>query len=114
MAKRKDTTIDFGKVLSAADIASLKAWVKAVWSEVAEEGFSLIPSGDGGASILSTTITKVGECYFCDESLTDDNFCHGCKHYICEGCDLAGFEVVKFGTHHKPDDHSWCPNCDRS
>lgn len=26
-------------------------------------------------------------CYFCSQEVTDDNYCHGCGHYVCTPCD---------------------------
>jgi hypothetical protein len=33
--------------------------------------------------------TKEGwkyRCYFCEKKVTDDDWCFGCHHFICEDC----------------------------
>lgn len=34
-------------------------------------------------------------CYFCGKEVTEDDFCHGCKHYVCQECD----EDMPLGNH---------------
>lgn len=26
-------------------------------------------------------------CCFCGKAVTDDSYCYGCEHYVCEDCD---------------------------
>lgn len=28
-----------------------------------------------------------GSCYKCKKPVTQDDYCHGCKEYVCQGCD---------------------------
>jgi len=42
----------------------------------------------------------MGRCYFCDVKVGSDYFCHGCKSYVCEGCDIQ-----KPDGGHDPEDH---------
>jgi len=30
---------------------------------------------------------KIPICYFCEKEVTEDAYCFGCRHYICEDCD---------------------------
>lgn len=34
-------------------------------------------------------------CYFCGKEVTEDDFCYGCRHYVCQECD----EETPFGNH---------------
>lgn len=29
-----------------------------------------------------------GHCYNCKKPVTQDDYCSGCKEYICKGCDV--------------------------
>lgn len=40
-------------------------------------------------------------CHFCPKPGTDDNFCHGCKVYVCDDC---GVNLGLMGRH-APEDH---------
>jgi len=33
------------------------------------------------------TPPKIPICYFCEKEVTEDTYCFGCKHYVCEDCD---------------------------
>lgn len=35
-------------------------------------------------------------CIFCGKDVTDDEYCYGCKEYVCEDCDNRS---VPFGEH---------------
>ena len=43
---------------------------------------------------------SMGRCYFCNVKVGSDYFCHGCKSYVCEGCDIQ-----KPDGGHDPEDH---------
>ncbi len=51
-----------------------------------------------------------GPCIKCDKTTSGDNFCFGCRAYICEGCDTGNFNL-KSG--HQPMDHlrEWHAEC---
>ncbi len=36
------------------------------------------------------TQTIEAECYFCARAVDDEDYCYGCKEYVCETCDVAG------------------------
>ena len=36
-------------------------------------------------------------CHFCGEESDEDSFCFGCKHAVCENCDV-NFDMP-FGSH---------------
>lgn len=38
---------------------------------------------------------KEPRCYFCGKTCTEDEYCYGCKHYVCSDCDETGV----FGDH---------------
>jgi hypothetical protein len=38
---------------------------------------------------------KIPICYFCEKVVTEDDYCSGCKHYVCQDCSL----VDVFGEH---------------
>jgi hypothetical protein len=42
-----------------------------------------------------------GPCFHCEEPCTSDNYCFGCKSFICEECDRE--QQMGFG--HDPSDH---------
>ena len=46
------------------------------------------------------------KCYHCKESCNEDQFCHGCKQYICEDCS-KNYEMPWGG--HDPDLHLEIP-----
>ena len=29
---------------------------------------------------------KIPICYFCEKKVTEDDYCFGCKHYVCQDC----------------------------
>lgn len=29
---------------------------------------------------------EVGECYFCSDACTEDDFCTGCEEFVCPDC----------------------------
>ena len=41
------------------------------------------------------------KCYFCDKEVTSDDFCYGCKHYVCKDCE----ETLIIGHGHLVDEH---------
>jgi len=44
-------------------------------------------------------------CYHCEKEVGKDYFCHGCKQYICDGCeDLESVASCTMGSH-DPMDH---------
>lgn len=42
----------------------------------------------------------VGHCRLCEEPVTSDDFCYGCRQHVCVDCD----ETQPAGTH-SVDDH---------
>ena len=38
----------------------------------------------------------MGHCHFCGREVTDENFCHGCNHHVCQ---LHVGEVISFDNH---------------
>lgn len=44
------------------------------------------------------TTAHKGPCFQCGAPCTDDNFCFGCKAFICDGCDKA---IMLMGQHEK-------------
>lgn len=46
-------------------------------------------------------IPAEGPCFHCGAKCTDDNYCCGCKAFICEGCEHEF--VMGFG--HSPEEH---------
>ena len=49
-----------------------------------------------------------GECYFCHKPTTTDNYCYGCKQYICAECDPP--EVSDFCGPHTVERHKTISN----
>jgi hypothetical protein len=43
---------------------------------------------------------KEGPCVFCQKACTDDNFCSGCKSFVCDSCNKAGVSLP-WGGHAK-------------
>ena len=43
---------------------------------------------------------KIPICYFCEKVVSEDEYCFGCRHYVCSGCD----ETTIFGDH-EVDEH---------
>lgn len=39
-----------------------------------------------------------GICYFCDELCDQENYCFGCKQFICGQCDKRGLDMP-FANH---------------
>ena len=35
------------------------------------------------------------KCYFCGKEVTEDDYCYGCKEYVCEECN----ETDPWGSH---------------
>lgn len=48
-------------------------------------------------------VEESGKCHFCDEEVGSENYCYGCKVYVCDGCD-SPYGVT--GPNHKPQDHA--------
>lgn len=46
-----------------------------------------------------------GACVSCGKPCAADQYCHGCKSYICEDCDVAGQSGGMAGGKHEPEDH---------
>lgn len=44
-----------------------------------------------------------GSCFNCGKPLTQDDYCFGCKEYICDKCDANG--VTMPPGRHEPTDH---------
>lgn len=45
------------------------------------------------------------ECYFCRATVSEYDFCMGCRRYVCEACNVSNI-----GTHsvsHEPIAHLW-------
>lgn len=49
---------------------------------------------------------KKTTCFNCKKSVSKDDYCYGCKHTVCEGCDVGHIA----GTHTK-EAHLMCGNC---
>ena len=30
---------------------------------------------------------QIAICYFCERIVTEDDYCYGCKHFVCQDCD---------------------------
>jgi len=45
---------------------------------------------------------EITQCYFCGEQCTEEDYCYGCKTYICEECD--SIRESPWGNHF-PEDH---------
>lgn len=43
-----------------------------------------------------------GPCFSCGKETSDDNYCFGCRSFVCESCDKSHGEL--FGSH-APKDH---------
>jgi hypothetical protein len=43
-------------------------------------------------------------CHMCSNQVTEDDYCHGCKTYICSACD-APLDERPFGFVHIPEMH---------
>lgn len=41
-----------------------------------------------------------GKCFNCGKAVTEDDFCFGCKAYVCEECNTNGLNVP-WGGHDK-------------
>ena len=46
-----------------------------------------------------------GRCIGCDARCIDDDYCHGCHVYVCEGCEVNPQKRV---GQHSPTDHLDC------
>ena len=46
------------------------------------------------------TAIKSPQCYFCGKEVTDDDYCYGCKHYVCDEC-----ESEQPSGNHNVEDH---------
>ena len=46
-----------------------------------------------------TTMTTNNECWFCGGGVSDEDFCHGCREYIC-----SRHSDAPWGSH-SPADH---------
>ena len=38
----------------------------------------------------------IAVCYFCEKHVTEEDYCFGCKHFVCEECD----KLTPIGNHH--------------
>ena len=38
----------------------------------------------------------VSKCALCEKEVPEDNFCHGCKEFVCDGCS-GGFNAPMGG-----------------
>lgn len=45
---------------------------------------------------------KTGKCFNCDKDCTQENFCFGCRKFICEKCDVS---CGGYGFGHRPEVH---------
>lgn len=41
-----------------------------------------------------------GKCFACSKNVTADDYCYGCKSYICEPCNVGSLSVP-WGGHNK-------------
>lgn len=48
-------------------------------------------------STKTPTKPFVGKCFNCETDVTDDDFCHGCRAYLCQPCNVGGLNVMGFG-----------------
>ena len=46
---------------------------------------------------------KEMKCFNCGAECSLQDFCHGCKEYICDKCDVSQGNMP--GRHHPPQDH---------
>lgn len=46
---------------------------------------------------------KAQACAFCETPCSDDDFCYGCRTYVCSDCDVT-YGSLSGG--HEPDDHT--------
>lgn len=44
-----------------------------------------------------------GKCFNCECLCTGEDYCYGCKAYVCEGCDVNGLNIL--GDEHEPREH---------
>lgn len=45
-------------------------------------------------------VRKKPRCYFCNREVSEEDYCYGCREYICDDCD----EMIPVGRH-KVEDH---------
>lgn len=45
-------------------------------------------------------------CFNCSHVCDEDHFCHGCKSYVCDDCDVSCGE---YGRGHSREDHLVAP-----
>lgn len=50
----------------------------------------------------------LSKCHFCPERLDEGAFCHGCKVYVCDACDVT-CGTLPTGSH-EPKDHRVDPD----
>ena len=31
---------------------------------------------------------EIPVCYFCGKQVTEDDYCYGCKHFVCDDCNV--------------------------
>lgn len=43
-----------------------------------------------------------GKCFNCEAPCSRDTYCHGCKVYICDSCDVS---CGNYGPGHEPEAH---------
>jgi hypothetical protein len=48
-------------------------------------------------------LPMVGTCVKCKKDVTQDDYCSGCKQYVCEECNVGGLGVPWGG--HAVEDH---------
>jgi hypothetical protein len=46
--------------------------------------------------------TVEAKCFNCGDPVDQDNFCHGCEHYVCDACDQRQY-TGRMGPHDKSD-----------
>jgi len=39
------------------------------------------------AELIKPKIRLVPQCYFCKKIVGDEQFCYGCREFICDSCD---------------------------
>ncbi len=47
---------------------------------------------------MSNSENKKAKCYFCSLPCNDEDYCYGCKEFVCSKCDERGMELY-FAPH---------------
>ena len=47
---------------------------------------------------MSNSENKKSKCYFCGLPCTYEDYCYGCKEFVCSKCDERGMEL-EFAPH---------------